>query len=224
MPDNHVIVTIKERHSCRDFTDKIVTPEQIHQILDASKHTPSSTNMQPWEVVVVTGEAKKKLDSALLDAFDTQVPPNHEMSAYLEKWEEPFKSRRFECGVGLYEALGIGRKDKETRLAQTRKNFNAFGAPAVLIFYMDRILQEGSLFDMGLFLQTVMLSAQSLGLATCAEASLVAYSNIVKEMFKIPKEKRLIIGLALGYRDTKSPVNTYRTKREPVEKFTRFFS
>ena len=224
MSDNPVIATIKERHSCRAFTDQAVSTEAIHQILDAAKQSPSSTNMQPWEVVVATGESKKKLDDALLNAFDTQTAPSHEMSAYLEKWEEPFKSRRFACGMALYEALDIGRGDKETRIAQTRKNFNAFGAPAVLIFYMDGVLQDGSLFDMGLFLQTVMLAAGSLGLATCPEASLVAYTDIVKDMFQIPKGKRLITGLALGYSDKNAPVNAYRTKRERVEDFTRFFS
>lgn len=223
MPENPTIQAIVDRYSCRAYTDQAVPVELLRQVLDAAKQSPSSTNMQPWEAVVVTGEAKIKLDQALLAAFDAQETPSHEMSAYLEKWEEPFKSRRFACGLGLYEALHIDRKDKAGRIAQARKNFEAFGAPAVMIFYMDGILQDGSLFDMGLFTQTAMLAAQSLGLATCPEASLVGYSTIIKEMFAIPKGKRLITGLAIGYEDKAALVNSYRTEREKVEDFTRFF-
>ena len=215
---------IKSRHSTRAYLDREVEPEILREILDTARFAPSSTNMQPWEVLVLTGKAKKRLDQRLLAAYDQQTPSDPHLHAYLEEWVEPYKTRRLSCGMALYDAVRIERGDRPARQAQARKNFEAFGAPAVMIFYQDDFLKPGSILDMGLFLQTVMLSAQSMGLATCPEASLVAWPEILRKEFQIPKGKRLITGLAIGYEDAAAPVNGYRTERDEVNHFTRFLA
>jgi len=215
---------IRSRHSTRAFLDQEVSPSRLEQILDAARYAPSSTNMQPWEVLVLTGKAKERLDAKLLAAFDAKTPSDPHLHAYLDEWVEPYKGRRFGCGMALYEAVNIDRSSKEARLAQARKNFTAFGAPAVMIFFQDDFLKPGSILDMGLFLQTAMLAAQSMGLATCPEASLVGWPEILQEEFGIPTGKRLMTGLAIGYEDKTDPVNDYRTDRAEVKDFARFIS
>lgn len=44
---------IRDRRSIRKFTDKEVEPEKIYMILEAVRIAPSSSNSQPWYVIVV---------------------------------------------------------------------------------------------------------------------------------------------------------------------------
>ena len=57
----------------------------------------------------------------------------------------------------------------------------------------------------------------------CQQAVLGEYPNIVKETLGYPDENILICGMTLGYEDTKAQINNYRTPREEVDIFTRFF-
>ncbi|OQX47085.1 MAG: hypothetical protein B0D90_00160 [Candidatus Sedimenticola endophacoides] len=69
----------------------------------------------------------------------------------------------------------------------------------------------------------LMLAALEEGLATCVQASLAEYPELVRAALGYPSEMRLIGGMALGYADSSAPVNGYRTPREAVDSFTRFF-
>ena len=123
----------------------------------------------------------------------------------------------------LYAALGIKREEKERRLEQWIANYRAFDAPAMLYFFMDPGFEAGSFMDYGMFLQSVMLTAVEEGLATCPQAALGEYPEIVKEALGYPNDSILLCGMALGYEDRHAKVNNYRIDREPVDSFTRFF-
>jgi nitroreductase len=72
-------------------------------------------------------------------------------------------------------------------------------------------------------MQSLMLAAVEEGLATCPQASLAEYPQVVKEELGYPGDAILVCGMALGYADAGAEINSYRTEREPVESFTRFF-
>jgi nitroreductase len=218
-----VAEALKSRFSTRAYLDKPVAPEKIHRILDAARCAPSGTNTQPWQVAVVSGEAKRELGERLVSTFQSGEKPQMDYRYYPVEWKEPFKGRRKACGLQLYETLGIRREDKERRLEQWIANYRAFDAPMALFFFMDSDLETGSFMDYGMFLQSVMLMAAEEGLATCPQASLGEYPAVVKEFLGVPNDTVLVCGMALGYPDPGAPVNQYRTPREPVEAFTRFF-
>ena len=135
-----------------------------------------------------------------------------------------FKDRSIECGVLLYGALGIDKNDKEKRLNQWSLNYSSFNAPVALYFFADKNIESGSFLDYGMFLQSIMLMAVDLGLATCPQASLAEYPNVVKNVLGYDKKDVILIcGIALGYEDCTSVINSYRTPREDVAKFTNFF-
>jgi nitroreductase len=142
---------------------------------------------------------------------------------YPQEWNEPFKKRRVICGAQLYSALNIERHDKERRLKQWVANYRAFDAPVVLFFFIDRAMQKGSFLDYGMFLQSLMLAAVAEGLATCPQAAIGQYPKLVKDFLGYGQDMILVCGMALGYEDKDAPVNNYRTEREAVEVFTRFF-
>ena len=219
----HVREALRNRKSTRAFLAKPVAREQIIAILDAARHAPSGTNAQPWQVAVVSGQKKSELAQAMENAFRTNGPGVMDYHYYPLEWHEPFKKRRVTCGAQLYAALNIDRHDKERRFEQWAANYRAFDAPVVLFFFLDPTMQKGSFLDCGMFIQSVMLAAVEQGLATCAQAALGQYPELVKDFLGYRRDTILLCGMALGFEDPDAPVNTYRTEREEVAVFTRFY-
>ncbi|MEO0443821.1 MAG: nitroreductase [Pseudomonadota bacterium] len=215
---------LKARKSVRAFTEQTVSDQQITQILDAARWAPSGVNTQPWSVAVLRGQAKQQLQQKLEAAFRAGEPSSQEYQYYPKEWQEPYRSRRKECGLLMYSVLGIKKEDKERRQDQWAANYRAFDAPVMLLFFMDGIMQAGSYMDYGMFIQSVMLAAMEQGLGTCPQAALAEYPAIVKSELGYSESSVLLCGMSLGYEDKQALVNSYRTPREKVESFTRFFS
>lgn len=180
--------------------------------------------MQPWQVAVVTGETKKKLQSRIEHSFRNEDQKNADYQYYPTTWKNPYKRRRVHCGRQMYNALEIQRKNKQQRFEQWAANYRSFDAPVMLLFFLDATMKTGSFLDCGMFLQSIMLSALEQGLSTCPQAALSEYPEIIKETLGYPQDSTLVCGMALGYEDTNAAINSYRTPREEVESFTRFFS
>jgi nitroreductase len=77
--------------------------------------------------------------------------------------------------------------------------------------------------DAGMFIQNVLLASQEFGLATCPQAAFADYPDVVREVLNLDNVD-IICGIAIGYEDPSHPLNSYRTKREPVEVFTRWYN
>jgi len=211
---------IQGRISVRAYLDKAVTKETINSILDTARWSPSGTNTQPWKVVVVQGDTKEAITKGFLDAQAQGVKPNPDYQYYPEKWVEPYKARRFQCGMDLYKSLEIGREDKDRRTEAGLDNYRFFGAPVSIFFFIDKIMGKGSWFDMGMFYQSVMLAAREHGLGSCPQASTSDYPDMVREILGVSDDYDLMCGLSLGYPDDSKPVNQYRTRRDEVDEFT----
>jgi len=211
---------IEGRISVRAYLDKHVPKSIITEVLDTARWAPSGTNTQPWKVAVAQGQSKQAITNALLDAARNNVKPNPDYLYYPEEWVEPFKGRRFQCGMDLYKALDIKREDKEKRLEASLANYRFFGAPVSLFFFIDKVMNKGSWVDMGMFIQNVMLAARGHGLGSCPQASTSDYPDLVRDILDVSDQYSLICGLSLGYPDYEMPVNQYRTSREDVDSFT----
>jgi len=214
---------IVSRISTRSYLDKSVSKETIHQVLDTARWSPSGTNTQPWKVAVVQGKTKQAITSAFLQAHEDGVETSPDYDYYPQEWVDPFKKRRFECGMALYKSLGIGREDTEKRIEASLANYHFFGAPVSLFFFIDKTLGKGSWVDTGMFIQSVMLAAREYGLGSCPQASTTDYPDLVRQELNISSKFSLVCGLSLGYPDESKPVNQYRTTREEVESFTSWY-
>lgn len=62
-----------------------------------------------------------------------------------------------------------------------------------------------SIHDLGMFSQTLMLSAQNQGLDSAIAYALVKYPDVLHENLNIPNDE--LIGIALGYGDDTHPLN-----------------
>lgn len=219
----NVIDVLRQRKSVRAYLDRAVEEEKINAILDSARHAPSGANTQPWQVAVVMGDAKRKLQALIENAFETGDKGRADYTYYPDEWIEPYKSRRKDCALQLYSTLKISREDRQQQLEQWVANYRAFDAPVMLLFFMDKHMQTGSYIDYGMFIQSIMLSAVEHGLATCPQAAYADYAEIVKTALGYPQDDILLCGMSLGYEDTGALVNSYRTPRDQVDSFTRYF-
>lgn len=158
------------------------------------------------------------------EAFQKYKGERMEYDYSPERWREPYRKRRVKCGIQLYGALGIDRKDKERRLQQWMANYHAFDAPVVLFFFVSAELKTGAYLDYGMFIQSIMLAALDEGLATCTEAALGHFPKEVKEALGYGDDVVLVCGMALGYEDPDAPVNQYRTEKVEVDAFAEFLN
>ena len=220
-----VDAAITSRRSIRAYLDQPVAREDIEQLLQVAGRAPSGTNTQPWKVYVLTGERKQKLSSAILAAHqDPAVSSQHteEYAYYPRQWVSPFIDRRRKVGWDLYALLGLTRENKAGMAAQHGKNYEFFGAPVGLIFTIDRIMEQGSWLDYGMFLQSIMVAARGRGLDTCPQAAFTQYHKIIGEILELPDNETVVCGMALGYADLSKIENTMVTERMSLPEFVHF--
>ena len=220
--DHLIRKIVSERSSKRNFLSDMVHIDIIKEIIKDASRAPSGTNTQPWKVTCVTGETKKKLTDAVLEAAETGNA-SLEYEYMPSKLKEPYISRKRAVGYALYELYGIKRDDYPARKSAMLRNFEFFGAPVGLFFRMDRELLYGSWLDVGMFMQNVMILARGKGLETCPQQAWCEFGPIVHEVLGIPDDEIIISGMSMGYA-TKAPENTLVSERVPLGDFTTFLN
>lgn len=216
---------IRSRRSLRAFLPTPVADEDIRALLEVAARAPSGTNTQPWKVYVLRGDALHRLSQAILAAHnDPEVAKTHreEYHYYPVEWRSPYIDRRRKIGWDLYALLGLGRENKVGMHAQHGRNYGFFDAPVGLMFTIDRVMEQGSWLDYGMFLQNLMLAARARGLDTCPQAAFTQYHRIIQEQLDMPAGEMLVCGMSLGFADTRKIENTLQTERASVDEFVRF--
>ncbi len=224
---------VQSRRSTRDFSPQAVPAALLDTVLADANWAPSWSNTQPYRLAIASGEVRDRLATQLCERFDTatraqQGGPWAKLKLLATRhglpdgdfntnfaYPEDLQPRRRATGHGLYELLGIGRKDHAARHQQMRRNFEFFGAPTALFVFVHAGLHEFSILDAGIFLQTLMLSAHAHGLATCAQGALATWGSPVRAEFAIPRDYKLICGVSIGYA-SEHAVNQFNPGRSPA--------
>ena len=220
-----VDAAITSRRSLRAFLPTPVPRETLVDILQVAARAPSGTNTQPWKVYVLTGESLRSLSQQVRAAYDDPAvsAQHHEDYAYYPRqWQSPYIDRRRKVGWDLYSLLGIAKGDKERMHAQHGRNYAFFDAPVGLMFTIDRVMEQGSWLDYGMFLQNIMVAARARGLDTCPQAAWTQFHRIILPAIGASADEKLVCGMSLGYADPHAIENTLQTEREPVANFARF--
>lgn len=228
-PDSAATAAIKAaietRHSMRAYLPRPVERALIEDVLRTASRAPSGTNTQPWQVHVLTGAAKARLSQRISAAYDDPeelATHGEEYAYYPREWVSPYIDRRRKVGWDLYGLLGIAKGDKLRMHEQHGRNYLFFDAPVGLIFTIDRVMQQGSWLDYGMFLQNIMIAARAHGLHTCPQAAFTQFHRLIAEELALAPEQQLVCGMALGYADPAAVENSLVTEREPVAGFARF--
>lgn len=222
-----VDAAIVSRRSVRAFLPQPVAQEDIAQILEVAARAPSGTNTQPWKVYVLTGQTRQRLIDAILAVYnDPAAAAQHteEYHYYPSAWKSPYIDRRRKLGWDLYGLLGLTRDNKAGMHAQHGRNYRFFDAPVGMIFTIERIMQQGSWLDYGMFLQNIMIAARARGLDTCPQAAFNQFHRIIRASLQLPPEEMVVCGMALGFADPAAVANRLQTERESPAGFASFLA
>jgi nitroreductase len=215
---------ILTRKSVRAFLPTPVERSTVEEGLALASRSASGSNIQPWRVRIVAGEAKHRLTKAILNAVarDGFEPYQREWNYYPVNWREPFLGRRRKIGWDMYSLLGVPKGDFEGTQRARLRNYEFFGAPVGMIFTLDEDLEIGSWLDLGIFLGAIMIAARGRGLDTCPQAAFADFHKIIRPLLNIPDNEIIICGLALGHVDPDAPINALKTERAPLSDFASF--
>jgi nitroreductase len=209
---------IRERRSARAFQPVPIARETVEEILRLTVNAPSANNLQPWEFVVVMDEEKDRLSRRLLKAY---------------------KEKQISCGSGAVKPLPKAIRQRGVRTLEAMKTYvektgstvdsfvnegscNFYGAPAAIIICIDDCFSARQMVDVGAAVGYLVLAAQASGLATCPIGLITDYADEIKELLNIPENKRVVIGVALGYADRENPMGQFRSSRADLSELVRW--
>ncbi|MBN2655371.1 MAG: nitroreductase, partial [Nitrospirae bacterium] len=103
-----------------------------------------------------------------------------------------------------------------------KANFRFYEAPHGIFVFQDKDLPLWSIFDAGLFCQSLMLAAHAEGVGSVPQAFVIDYSEAVRDFLDIPDTKKLVIGISAGYPAPIDQSKLFVTSREPMDDITRW--
>jgi nitroreductase len=218
----NVINAVRGRRSIRKFKPDEIPRNVLEEIFDAARWSPSWGNTQSCEITVLTGQPLEDLRRACLEKTLTKAPftPDIPMP---ETWPDSQKKRYGEIGKIMFTALDIKRDDKEGRNRFYQDMARLFDAPCLVVACVPSgVLVEYALLDVGLMLQTVCLLAHEKGLGTCIMAASVGYPELLRKVASIPEDRKIVMGITMGYPDLNHPLNKFERARIGMEEFVRW--
>jgi nitroreductase len=215
------IECIKTRRSIRGFKPEPVPKEVLMEVINIAKWSPSYKNSQPWESVILSGAKKEALTKILIEILEQGAEPYPDLPEP-KSWPATEAARIDHLAKKRAQASGTALNDPQALKASKKANFSFYGAPHAFYLFQDATLTPWSLFDLGLFAQSLMLAANAKGLGTVPQAFATDYAKDIKKFLSIPETKRLVIGMSIGYADMESPRNALRTDRAETDEFFRW--
>jgi nitroreductase len=219
----NVTEAVTSRRSIRAFLDKPVDQAVLRRILETAQRAPSGGNTQPWNAVMLTGEPL----AALLAKVADVVPQGRaafapEYNVYPPELEGRYEASRFGVGEAMYAALQIPREDKMSRLAWFARNFQAFGAPVLMLVHTPKYMGPPQWSDIGMWLQSVALLLREEGLDSCFQEAWAVYSKQIRECVDIPEDHIFFCGMAIGWGDRTHAVNQFPVARGDLDEAVRW--
>jgi nitroreductase len=208
---------LSERFSCRAFRSDPVPRPVIERILGIAQLTASWCNSQAWQLIVTEGAGTEKFRAALFAHASSQPPGSPAQFDFPgPQYSGIYLERRREVGWQLYDSVGVAKGDRGGAARQALENFRLFGAPHVAIISADRDLGVYGAIDCGAYVTSFVLAAQSLGVASIAQAAIAHHSPFVRRHFNLPEQRRVVCGISFGYQEETHAANRFRTRRAEI--------
>jgi nitroreductase len=213
-----VLKTIRERRSTRAFKSTSVPRETIEEILRLTINAPSANNLQPWEFIVVMDDEKDRLSRSLTKAYE---------------------EKQISCGSGAVKPLPEAIRQRGVQTLESMKPYverigtsvdsfinkgscNFYGAPAAIIICLDDCFSARQMVDVGTAVGYLVLAAQAFGLATCPIGLIADYADEIKDLLNVPENKKVVIGVALGYPDRENAISRFKSSRADLSELVRW--
>mgnify|MGYP001028949090 CR=1 FL=1 len=180
-----ILDAIKKRRSIRKYKDRPLDEEQINELLEAARLAPSGTNRQPWRFVLLQGDDRKKIASAVVQPFVIEAPVI------------------FVCCLDRHAYLRGLVEERLTELV----NAEVVSEEAASILYQRRmpekltevVLPASAYLDLGIAIENMALAATAMGLGSCWVRLFNAAQ--VHEALALPDYLEAVVLLPVGYPD-----------------------
>lgn len=204
----------KER-ATRKFTNRKVNEKLLKKVVEEAQHSPSLLNSQPWRVYVITGENLNELRHDQKEAIEAGKRPREDFADMLSLEWDLFPSSNM-ATMGASQTYFFRNKLHLFNDA----NKEMFNAPAIVYLTLPKKSPAWSVFDLGIFAQSLMLVAINNGLSTMPAHSLVSYPELIHKYAEVPDDELIGMAIALGYPDRSAEVNDpkFYPKRVPFNK------
>lgn len=215
---------MQERRSIRGYLDKPVPKALLEEIIALANRAPSSMNTQPWHFHVLTGEVLEQVRRGNSERMLAGHPVTRDIPDH-GAYDGVHRQRQIEIAVQLFEAMGIGRDDKEKRQEWVMRGFRQFDAPVSVVMTCDRALEDNGTiahFDLGAVTYGLVLAAWDRGLGAVINGQGIMQSPVVRAAAQIPDDQVILTCIALGWPDDSFAANAVTSRRRPVEEAARF--
>ena len=203
---------LRARRSIRFFSDRQVPEDVIREIVQDAQRAPSWANAQPWKMYVETGEA----------AARTRRQHYQNVQRGLQGKSDLETGHRSDWGTMAYRNMRAWSGDLQSHLGHedgiqfSESQARLFDAPALVYLTMHKGSPLWSIYDMGAFGQTLMLSAKDHGVDSMPAYEIVKYPQEIRRALSIPQDEDIVMGIGLGYADDRR-INSFRSSRVPVD-------
>ena len=212
---------LKERRSVRGYTEQPVPQDVMEEVFSLANLAPSNCNIQPWKVFVASGAVRDELRRRMMEKVMAGVMVNPDFE-HLPSFSGVYRQRQVDCAVELYGNMGIGRDDRAGRMRANLRNFELFDAPHVAFIGMEKTFGVTVGMDVGMYIQSLLLTMTSYGISSCAQGSMRYYPDDVREIFGEPDTTGILCGISFGYEDETVDANRTRVGRAPLAENVQF--
>jgi nitroreductase len=167
----HVFDVIKRRRSIGKMNGERPTREQIELLLEAATHAPNHYNAQPWQFIVLAGNAREELGTVMAMSLANRLEETSSEKAQAMLNKERNKPLRAPVVIVVVAESPIQPKVKEI------ENIEAVAAAV----------------------QNMLLTAEEMGLACMWRTGEAAYDPYVKQWFGLESGEQIVAFLYVGY-------------------------
>ena len=203
---------LAREHATRKCTDQRVSEKTVRKVIEEAQRTPSLLNSQPWRIYVAEGEVAKAIRKEHEEKTLANEEPHEEFDSLLKVEWDTFPSKNM---ATMSETLDYFLRGETDDFDQAQ--LKLFNAPVIVFLTIPKQSPAWSIFDLGGFLQTLMLAANNRGLSTMPAHAFVKYPEVIRKYLNIPEDETIGIGIGLGYPNKKATINDYKSKRVPLD-------
>jgi nitroreductase len=228
---SEVLKVIKERHSSRVPFDsnRAISKENLRQILEAARWTPTGHNMQNYEIIVVDDKALlEKIGNIKTRVLEDFLRDNYEHLSFSEEELERKKVGILASGfppdwVDPKKFRQIAHESPPMPLSN-----NIRGSPTLLmVFYDPTEKAPASAVDiygfmtLGCLMENIWLAAQSLGIGVqiLSFSATASVEKELKQLLGVPDLLKIAYTIRLGY--PTAEMKDLRVRRE-IDDFSHY--
>ena len=165
----------------------------------------------------------ERIRSVYVDRFEKGISGKQEMeSTPPNELPAAFKERMGQLQAERAKVLGMDPADPATARTNMEKITRFYGAPILVVLCMERVLHPSTALSIGLLTQTICLAAFNFGVGSLIAGTFLIHPDVLRRELGIPDNLIIVAGIGLGYPDSESAINTFRSTRRPIQEVVRY--